>query len=139
MNRYLFDTNIISETVRAKPNANVVNWLKSIPLSSSYISVLTVGELRKGVEKVMDAKRKGKLLHWLEGHVVKQFGDHIVDIDMNVADRWGRLCAESPRPLPGIDSLLAATALYLDMTLVTRNLKDFDIPGLDIINPWTLQ
>lgn len=138
MNRYLFDTNIISEAVKTNPNPRVIDWLKSIPISSSYISVLTIGELRKGIEKLVDSRSRAFLIQWLEIKILQQFGDHILAIDIEVADRWGRLCAEVTRPLPGIDSLLAATALHFDMTLVTRNLKDFPIPGLQILNPWEL-
>lgn len=138
MNRYLFDTNILSETTRKKPNPDVVKWLKTVPISSSYISVLTIGELRKGIDKVADPKKKINLLSWLEQKVLTQFNDQILNINVEVADRWGRMCAEVNQPLPGIDSLLAATALHFDMTLVTRNLKDFNIPSLQVFNPWEL-
>lgn len=138
MNHYLFDTNILSETIKKKPDQSVVDWLDNISVFHSYISVLSIGEIRKGIEKIQDSRRKMTLLQWLENHILKTFGDHILPIDIDIADRWGRLCAEAKRPLPGIDSLLAATALHHDMVLVTRNHKDFTVPGLQVFNPWEL-
>jgi predicted nucleic acid-binding protein len=125
--------------VRAKPNPNVIKWFKQIPTSSVYLSVLTLGEIRKGVEKVSDAKRKRKLLMWLEHDLSFMFDERILAISTEVADRWGRLMHQAARPLPAIDALLAATALHYDMTLVTRNTEDFKAcKGLEILNPWKI-
>ncbi|MDF1760422.1 MAG: type II toxin-antitoxin system VapC family toxin [Coxiellaceae bacterium] len=134
--KYLLDTNVLSETVKAKPNKSVLAWLQKISDDSLYISVLTLGEIRKGIEAAKEQKRKKKLRLWLEHELVTWFSDHVMDIDADVADRWGRLLAEEKRPLPAIDSLIAATALHFDMTLVTRNESDFQFKTLAVINPW---
>ncbi len=133
---YLLDTNVLSELVRVKPNKNVINWFKSIPNESLYISVLVLGEIRKGIEQVSDEHKKAKLRIWLEQELPAWFGNRIKSIDTEVADRWGRLQAEMKRPLPAIDSLIAATALHFDLTVVTRNQADFSYPSLMVINPW---
>lgn len=134
---YLLDTNVISEIVSVKPHANVISWLKQIPTHSFFLSVLTLGEIRKGIEKTKNNPRKKKLLIWLEHDLPKMFDQRILAISIEVADRWGRLQSEVKRSLPAIDSLIAATALHHDMALVTRNIEDFhDCPGLEIINPW---
>jgi predicted nucleic acid-binding protein len=100
------------------------------------VSVLTLGEIRKGVETLGDKKRREKLRLWLEHELPTWFEDRVLPVDLAVADRWGRLLAEVGRPVPTIDSLLAATALHHELRLVTRNAKDFDYPGLDVINPF---
>lgn len=134
---YLLDTNVISELVTAKPNPNVMRWLEQIPINTFFLSVLTLGEIRKGIEKVNDNKRKKKLLIWLEHDLIEMFGERVLAITAQVADRWGRLPCQVTRTLPAIDSLIAATALHHDMALVTRNTQDFsDCAGLEVINPW---
>lgn len=134
---YLLDTNVISELVSAKPNANVIKWMNNIPSHAFFLSVLSMGEIRKGIEKITDHKRKQKIVVWFEHELPRTFHNRILPITLDIADRWGRLLHQAKRPLPAIDSLLAATALHHDMALVTRNIKDFcDSPGLEIINPW---
>lgn len=135
---YLLDTNVISELVSStKPNSNVIAWFEQIPIHAFFLSVLTLGEIRKGIEKVKDNKRKKKLLIWLEHDLIEMFEERILAITAPVADRWGRLQHQVIRTLPAIDSLIAATALHYDMTLVTRNTGDFsDCSGLEVINPW---
>jgi predicted nucleic acid-binding protein len=133
---YLLDTNVVSEVVRSKANQHVVDWFKTIPDEALFISVLTLGEIRKGIEMVGDLKRKEKLRLWLEMELPRWFGDRILDIDQDVAKRWGRLQSEMSKTIPAIDSLIAATALHHDLRLVTRNVKDFKYPSLQIICPW---
>jgi predicted nucleic acid-binding protein len=133
---YLLDTNVISELVRPKPAKIVLAWFDNIPSEALHISVLTLGEIRKGVENLQDGARREKLRLWLEHDLVDWFGSRILPVDIPVADRWGRMLAQVGRPVPSIDSLLAATALHHELRLVTRNQKDFDYPGLEIINPW---
>jgi len=135
---YLLDTNVISETIRRQQNKIVISWLEQIPSEALFISVLTLGEIRKGIEKHTDRKRCEILRLWLEHDLTAWFKKRILSIDRAVADRWGRLLAEVGRPVPTIDSLLAATALHHELRLVTRNAKDFDYPGLEVINPWRL-
>ena len=133
---YLLDTNVLSELRRKTPNAGVVAWFARRPASTLFLSVLTLGELRKGVEGVSDADRRMALLDWLEADLPNFFTGRILPIDTHVADRWGRMVAAAGRPLPAIDSLIAATAVHHGLSLVTRNVRDFSDLGLEVINPW---
>lgn len=133
---YLLDTNVVSETIRRNQNKAVVGWLEQLPAEALFISVLTLGEIRKGVEALADKKRRERLRLWLERELPVWFEDRVLPVDLAVAERWGRLLAEVGRPVPTIDSLLAATALHYELRLVTRNARDFDYPGLEVINPW---
>ncbi|MEZ5644941.1 MAG: type II toxin-antitoxin system VapC family toxin [Burkholderiaceae bacterium] len=133
---YLIDTNVLSELRRRGPEAQVVKWFEQRPASTLHLSVLTLGELRKGIDVLPEGARKRALLDWLETELPRFFAGRIHAVDAQVADRWGRLVAQAGRPLPAIDSLLAATALAHGMALVTRNLKDFRHPDLVVINPW---
>jgi predicted nucleic acid-binding protein len=114
----------------------VVAWFAEVEDKALYLSVLTLGELRRGVEKLSTGKRKEKLRRWLEHELPTWFGDRLLPIDSGVADQWGRLEQAAPRTLPAVDSLLAATALHHHLRLVTRNIADFDVPGLEKVNPW---
>ncbi len=133
---YLLDTNVLSELRRKIPNAGVVAWFSQRPASTLFLSVLTLGELRKGVEGVADADRRAALLDWLEVELPAFFTGRILSVDAHVADRWGRLTATAGRPLPAIDSLIGATAAHHGLSLVTRNVRDYADLGLDVINPW---
>ena len=133
---YLLDTNVISETIRRRQDKLVIGWLEQVPAEALFLSVLTLGEIRKGVERLTDKKRREKLRLWLEHELPAWFEGRVLPIDLAVADRWGRLLAETGRPVPTIDSLLAATALHYELRLVTRNARDFAYPGLEVINPW---
>lgn len=133
---YLVDTNVLSELRRKVPDPRVTQWFADRPPRSLYLSVLTLGEIRKGIEGVLDAKRRTALVDWLENDLPLFFMERILSVDGLVADRWGRLVAQAQRPLPAIDSLLAATALHHDLCLVTRNVKDFSGLPLSLINPW---
>ncbi len=116
---------------------SVVTWFSQRPATTLYLSVLTLGEIRKGVEGISDEMRRQALIDWLETDLPSFFTGRILPVDGAVADRWGRLVAAAGRPLPAIDSLLAATALEHDLVLVTRNVKDFaDLP-VEIFNPWS--
>jgi toxin FitB len=133
---YLLDTNVVSETIRRTPNKTALAWLEQIPGEALFVSVLTLGEIRKGIEALADRKRREKLRLWLDQELPRWFEGRVLPVDLAVADRWGRLLAEAGRPVPTIDSLLAATALHHDLALVTRNARDFDYPGLEVINPF---
>ncbi len=134
---YLLDTNVLSELRRKAPNSGVVDWLAQRPSAALYLSVLTLGELRKGVEGVSDPSRRANLLDWLENELPAFFAGRILAVDAQVADRWGRMAAAAGRPVPAIDSLIGATAAHYGLSLVTRNARDFTDLGLDVINPWT--
>lgn len=133
---YLVDTNVISELRRRAPSPAVVQWFSDRPASTLYLSALTIGEIRKGIEGVEDVRRRRALVDWLETELASFFSGRILAVDTAVADRWGRIVAVAGRPLPAIDSLLAATALQYDLVLVTRNTKDFESLGTPLINPW---
>lgn len=134
--KYLLDTNIISETIKSKPDKNVLNWFAEVENNDLFISVLTLGEIRAEVEKITEQNRRNKLLKWLENDLLNWFGDRLLPIDSYVADRWGKLQSMAKRTLPAVDSLLAATALAYELKLVTRNTKDYHFPFLEVINPF---
>ncbi len=133
---YLVDTNILSELRRREPNPGVYAWITGRPSAGLYISVLSLGEIRRGIESLPDGDRRSRLADWLEVELPAFFGERVLPVDERVADRWGRLVSQIGRPVPAIDSLLAATALHHDLTLVTRNVRDFSYSGLEIVNPW---
>jgi toxin FitB len=133
---YLVDTNVLSELRRRQADTRVVAWFQARPRQSLYLSVLSLGEIRKGVERLADKARQQSLLDWLEVELPNYFLGRLLAVDAHTADRWGRLLGQAGRPLPAIDSLLAATALQHDLALVTRNTKDFEGLGLSLINPW---
>ena len=133
---YLIDTHVLSELRQRQPDANVVAWLEERPRQSLHLSVLSLGEIRKGIESVADAAFRQTLTDWLETDLPTYFVGRLLSIDAPVADRWGRVQATAGRTLPVIDGLLAATALQHDLTLVTRNVKDFAGLGVPLIDPW---
>jgi toxin FitB len=133
---YLLDTNILSETIRKRPNRSVITWLDQVPGEALFISVLTLGEIRKGIETLTDQRRRETLRLWLEHDLPEWFEGRVLPVDREVADRWGRLLAAAGKPVPTIDSLLAATALHHALRLVTRNARDFNYHGLEVINPF---
>ena len=133
---YLIDTCALSALVAAKPDENVISWFEGTPQEGLYLSVLSLGEIRKGVEKMPMGQRREQILNWLEHDLPLWFEDRMLPVDNRVADDWGRLLSKVERTFPAIDSLIAATALCHHLTVVTRNEKDFDVPGVDTLNPW---
>ena len=134
---YLLDTNVISELVKPIPNEAVLKWIDAINDEKLYLSVITIGEIRKGVAGIQDAQRQEKISKWLEIELPDYFEDRILNIDIKVADMWGQIQSKNKRyTLPAIDGLIAATAKVYDLTLVTRNEKDFIHASIEIINPW---
>jgi predicted nucleic acid-binding protein len=133
---FLLDTNVISEMARTKPNPGIERWFRHVPGEALYLSVLTLGEIRKGIQQLEASARREKLRVWLESELPVWFEDRILTVDAAVADRWGRLLFEMRRPVAAIDSLLAATAVQHRLRLVTRNTADFEYPGLEVLDPW---
>ncbi len=133
---YLIDTNVLSELRRKAPDPAVARWFADRPAGTLYLSVLTLGELRKGIERLADPARRLALLDWLETELPAFFAGRVLAVDAAVADRWGHLQARAGRPLPAIDSLLAATAMQHGLTLVTRNVRDVVDLGVEVLNPW---
>ena len=134
---YLLDTNVLSELRRKVPDPQVAEWFKRRPASTLYLSVLTLGEIRKGIENLPHGARRLALSDWLEADLPAFFMGRILPIDSAVADRWGRMVAQASRPLPAVDSLLAATAAQHGLTLVTRNVRDISDSGVQFVDPWT--
>jgi toxin FitB len=132
---YLLDTNILSETRKRRPNPAVLDFLAAAEDRELFVSVLTLGELRKGVElkRESDAEAANQLEAWLGG-IEAHFQDRVLSIDASVALLWGKLSAKKSSPV--IDTLIAATALVRDLTLVTRNVRDVAWSGVELINPW---
>ncbi len=140
MSRFLLDTNCVSEMVRPRPEPRVAEWMEATEESVLYLSVLTLGEIRKGVAVLPLSRRRTHLEAWLEVELQARFSGRILPIDAAVADRWGLLAAESRRTgrgLSTVDGLLAATALHYNLTIVSRNTGDFAFTRVPIFNPWT--
>ncbi|MGB8065325.1 MAG: type II toxin-antitoxin system VapC family toxin [Candidatus Sulfotelmatobacter sp.] len=139
MSGFLLDTNCISELVRNKPEPRVLAWMEAANESLLYLSVLTLGEIRKGVAGVPQSRRRTQLETWLELDLQARFSGRILPIDAPIADRWGLLAAEAKRKgraLSAIDGLLAATALHHNLTIVSRNVSDFAGTQVPTLNPW---
>jgi predicted nucleic acid-binding protein len=136
---YLLDTNVISEGIKLRPDVKVKTWVDSIDEQLVHVSVLTLGEIRKGIESLPLSARRAALESWLVYDLVVRFAGRILQVDPEVADRWGRLAGKAKaenRPLPAVDGLLAATALEHNLTLVTRNTLDVVLTGVPLFNPW---
>ncbi|HSN75849.1 MAG TPA: type II toxin-antitoxin system VapC family toxin [Anaerolineae bacterium] len=133
------DTNVISELIARQPNPQVVEWIDSLDSSSIYLSVITVGEIRKGIAKLADSKHKESLQRWLEEDLLIRFDEHILPLDVDVMVTWGRVVGELSAQginLSIVDSLIGTTALHYRCILVTRNEADFRFTGVDLVNPW---
>jgi len=136
---YILDTNVISELVTLKPNSKVIHWLESVDPDNIYLSVITLGEIWMGVEKLPASKRKNTLDSWFNDELLVRFHNRILPLDLPVLLTWGELTArleKTGNPMPAIDSLLAATALQSEFTLVTRNTEDFKHAGVSLSDPW---
>jgi predicted nucleic acid-binding protein len=124
--------------VKPVPNTQVTNWLQSVPSDALFLSVLTIGEVRKGLVKLPDSKKKEKLSLWLNT-LLKEYNERILPIDLTVSENWGIIqgnVEKAGTPMSTIDGLIAATASTHNLILVTRNESDF-IPGqISLINPW---
>ena len=139
MSGFLLDTNCISGAVRVSPDQGVLSWLGAAEESLLYLSVLTLGEIRKGVASLTQSKRRTLLESWLEAELRVRFAGRILSIDAGVTDRWGVLAAEVKAKgavLSTIDGLLAATALHHNLTIVSRNIGDFAHTHVPVLNPW---
>jgi toxin FitB len=135
----LLDTCVISELVSKRPTPKVVEFVDSLDPEDVYLSVITIGEIVKGIEKLPSSKRKTGLQTWLNDDLLVRFEGNIVPLDIEILVEWGRITARlevAGKTMPAIDSLIAATVLARKMTLVTRNVSDFEGTDAEIVNPW---
>jgi predicted nucleic acid-binding protein len=139
MREYLLDTNVIKELVRLRPEPKVISWFQKTDENLFHLSVLTLGEIRKGVSIIPDAKRRVNIEAWLEKDLHNRFEGRILPISEAIADRWGALAGHAlmkKKLLPVIDGLLAATAIHHNLTFVTRNTNDVAQTGVAVFNTW---
>lgn len=139
MSRCLLDTNVLSEPARPDPDPRVLSWFREQSELDLAVSVLTLGEIQKGISLLPGGRRRSALEEWLARELPRRFRDRILQVDDRVARAWGRLSAQGRRegrPLPVIDGLLLATAAVHDLTFVTRNEQDCTDRGIPVLNPW---
>jgi len=135
--RCLLDTNVISEMQKSRCNQSVKSFVDTLDWEDVHLSVVTIGELYYGVEKLPAGRKKHELSIWLNSKIPEWFKGRIIGIDTEVMMEWGKIRAESGRVLPVIDTLIAASAITHHLFLVTRNVKDFEnIDGINLLNPW---
>lgn len=134
--KYLLDTNVLSETRKRQPSAGVSAWIAAIPPESMHVSVLTLGEIEQGIARVRgrgDHQQANALERWLRD-VERGFAERILPVTLPVASAWGQ--QQQAQPLPVVDGLIAATAKVNGFTIVTRNAKDFERSGAEVLNPF---
>jgi predicted nucleic acid-binding protein len=139
MSGFLLDTNIPSELTRPMPDSRVRDWVRAQDNASLYLSVVSVGELRRGFTLLPQSKRRAQLEQWFEQYLLPLFADRILPVTQSIGNRWGVLggeCQLRGAPLNTADGMIAATALEHGLTLVTRNVKDFAGLGVMVFNPW---
>ncbi|HZL66063.1 MAG TPA: type II toxin-antitoxin system VapC family toxin [Candidatus Limnocylindrales bacterium] len=139
MSGFLLDTNCISELVRIKPEPRVVEWVLAADEKLLHVSVLAFGEIRKGVTLLPAGKKRDQLEQWLESELPARFANRLLPINGAIAEIWGAMAGQAQLKgitLAIIDGLMAATAKHHDLTVVTRNVKDFSVWGIPVTNPW---
>ena len=137
---FLLDTNVVSEWVKPRPEPRVVAWLAEVDEDRVFISVVTLGELRHGIERLPTSRRRQRLDEWLRNELPQRFEGRVLPIDAAVADAWGTIVAQherTGRSISTIDAFMAATAQVHDLTLVTRNASDFRSSMKTVFDPWT--
>lgn len=136
---YLLDTCVISELVKPLPNSNVIDWINSTPDERLYLSAITIGEVRKGLTKLHNSKKKDLLENWLN-FLLEDYNNRIYPVNLAVAENWGIIQGKAEKKgtaMAAIDSLIAATAHTYNLVLVTRNVRGFEASNIPIQNPWT--
>jgi predicted nucleic acid-binding protein len=135
---FLLDTNAVSEWVKPRPNPGLIRWMESVDEDRSFISVISLAEIRYGIERLPAGHRRRRLDEWLHRELPLRFESRTLPIDDTVADAWGKTvahCEAAGRPIGAMDAFLAATAETYDLTLVTRKISDFPL-AKKILNPW---
>jgi hypothetical protein len=139
--RYLLDTCVVSELVKSKPDPKVVKWFEGCDEDSLFLSVLTIGEIQKGIARLDNSSRKTALQQWLDGELRERFGGRILPVTEDVSLTWGATQADAERkgaPIPTIDGLIGATAVVHNLTVVTRNRRDLARTTARVLDPWDL-
>lgn len=139
MSEFLVDTNVISEFVKPQPDARVIRWLDSAGPETLFVSVVTFGEIRLGIEDLPAGKRRAALEEWFEQGLPAWFDTHLLPVSKAIADRWARLTIHAKKrgvSITTADGLIAATAVEHNLVIVTRNVTDFSTCGVRIVNPW---
>ncbi len=137
---FLLDTNVISEWVKLRPNRGLVAWLSEADEDRVFVSVVTLAELRYGIERMAAGRRRKRLDEWLRDELPLRFEGRVLPVDGNIAEDWGKIVARREalgRPIGAMDAFIGATAEVHDLTLVTRNAPDFESSVKAIVNPWT--
>ena len=137
--KYLLDTCVVSELIKKSPNSNVTAWVTGTEESRLFLSVLTFGEIHKGIEKLPKSKKKEKLHNWVNFELRERFENRIINFDLQVAATWGKIQAFSEsvgKGMPTLDGQIAATGITHSLTVVTRNTSDMEISGAALLNPW---
>jgi predicted nucleic acid-binding protein len=136
---YLLDTCVLSEFARRLPDQRVIDWLNSIEEEKLFISVITIGEIQRGIERLPDFHRKTELLTWVNTELLDRFAERMIPIDAPTMFMWGSLTARleaAGQPMGVMDSLIVASALHNNLIVATRNVDDFLPGGVQVINPW---
>jgi toxin FitB len=137
---FLLDTNAVSEWVKPSPDPGLVRWLAETDEDRIYLSVITLAELRRGVERLGTGRRRARLEDWLQVELPQRFAGRLLVVDERIADNWGRLVARTQAAGGSIgvmDGFMAATAYVARLTLVTRNTADFEVADITVLNPWS--
>lgn len=137
--KYLLDTCVLSEFTHREPDSNLMTWLDSVDESLLYLSVITLGEIQRGIMRLPDSRRKNELVRWMNTGITERFAQRILSINSQTMFIWGGFTArleKNGQPMPVMDSLIAATTIEHNLILVTRNVSDFTHCGVQFINPW---
>jgi predicted nucleic acid-binding protein len=136
---FLLDTTVVSEWMKPRPDSGVIRWLAEVDEDRVYLSVITLAELRYGIERLSSGARKTRLESWLREELPLRFESRVLIIETAIADAWGRVvsrCSAAGKPIGVMDAFFAATAEVHALTLVTRNVSDFVASGVSLFNPW---
>jgi predicted nucleic acid-binding protein len=137
--KFILDTNVVSEATRTPPDAGVLKWLASLDEDETYLSVVTIAEIRQGIETMAKGKRRDAIWTWYKAGLLARFDKRIIEVSVAIAETWALMAAAAQangRPMAIMDGFVAATARTHSMVVATRNVRDFESLGVKILNPW---